>query len=253
MHRFRPAALLTALALAACAESSPTSLMPDQPRFSSHKTGGGNTDTYPRAHLVWASQIIVDGATVAAGIQGDGRDVKGQPTGANEYQGEYCGVGAKIWSGERDSGDLVFDADLSYSSTMDGSCGGGRRYLNVELKGHPTEPGVRQAGTKTMMRELWKMAPDEVREQYMGFGHDMPADCQRLMFDRQYSGVNHVKITRLADVSGKRQWRVESQGTHEGACIVSGRGGKWEDTGIRVFAPFSVTVTEVPYPFPTYP
>lgn len=243
-----PTSLALAALLAGCAQDARTPVSPSDAGLSSAK---GNTDTYPRAHLVWADQVMVNGEWVPAGIQGDDRDKKGQPNGVtDEYQGQFCGVGAKIWSGTRDSGDLVFDSDATYTSDMDASCGGGRRYLKVDLRGLPNaEAGIYHAGSKTVMREVWKLSVDQFHERFMGFGHDMPSTCVKLMFDAQYTGVRNVLITRLPDTSsGARQWRVQSQGTHEAACVVSGKAGAWVDTGVRIFAPFSVTATEVPYP-----
>ena len=85
----------------------------------------------------------------------------------------------------------------------------------------------------------------------MGFGIQ-PTNCQRVMFDSQYTGVSNARITGLVDVApGVRQWKVESQGTHRGMCVISSKGGKSSPTGETPILPFSFIVIEVPYP--TYP
>jgi hypothetical protein len=84
----------------------------------------------------------------------------------------------------------------------------------------------------------------------------------RLEFNAQYAGADNVRLTRLPDVrttngAGQmittRQWRVESQGNHRAACLDLQPSGKNIDTGIRYFLPFSLTITQVPYPYPVYP
>jgi len=50
-----------------------------------------------------------------------------------------------------------------------------------------------------------------------------------------------------------RQWRLESQGTHKAACLATKPNGRYVDTSARYYLPFAVTITQVPYPYATYP
>jgi hypothetical protein len=51
-----------------------------------------------------------------------------------------------------------------------------------------------------------------------------------------------------------RQWRIESQGAHVGACVANGhKAGTYVANGVTYFVPFALTVTEVPAPAPSYP
>ena len=50
-----------------------------------------------------------------------------------------------------------------------------------------------------------------------------------------------------------RQWRIESQGTHQAVCLVFNTNGSIKSMGPWYFLPFAVTVTEVPYPYQNYP
>ena len=70
------------------------------------------------------------------------------------------------------------------------------------------------------------------------------------IFNDLIPGASKVLITRVPDIRDEmermaRQWRIESRATHRAA------GG----TGFlaTTYLPFVLTVTEVPYPFPTYP
>jgi len=69
-----------------------------------------------------------------------------------------------------------------------------------------------------------------------------------------------VLVTRLPNVideTGRwaRQWRVETRGTHQAVGVVLNSGRKKGTTVTNTFyyLPWSMLVTEVPYPFPTFP
>jgi hypothetical protein len=78
------------------------------------------------------------------------------------------------------------------------------------------------------------------------------------MFNDAFPPANSLRYTRLSDSttpSGPvRRWRIASQGSHMAACVSMGnKAGTYVPNGIYYFVPFVLTVTEVPYPYPTYP
>lgn len=237
---------ITALLAGAC-QNGPT-LSPvgaDSPLFAK-PGGGGKADTDARANLVWSD--APHGFT--PGIEGDKRSRDGSTTGTlDEYQGSYCGVYAKLFAGGIGSEDLDADFDAAYASDMLSSCGAARS-LTLHLGG---SLGDVVFGPHFIVRWLTHLAVGESRLQYMGFGMQQPS-CQRVMFDSQYSGASDARITRLDDAGpSARQWRVESQGTRAAQCLELKRNGTLYPVGDPIFLPFSFTVTEVPYPYPTYP
>ena len=251
MKRFTlPGALVvTALLAVGCQDSHPPTGLTEETLLLNKSGGGTKTDTDPRANMVWAEQVTIDGNSVPAGIYGDRRDKKGTLGGtpAHEYQGAFCGVAAKFFPGST-LGELNADYDGNYASTMEPNCGP-RRTLNFRLEGL-ADPLV--SAPHFVMRNMWHMAVGDSRLQYMGYGIQL-SDCQRVMFDSQYAGASDVRITRLADADGVRQWRVETQGTHRAMCVVSTKNGTLKPTGVTHYLPFSVIATEVPYPYQTYP
>jgi hypothetical protein len=250
---------ITAIALFACVDSGPpTATEPESTPVPAAAPGGkGKQDTNARANLVWADLVNVAAPSQPAdwrpaGIQGDGRLKDGSAaTGSpsNEYQGKHCGVYASIEAGI----DLDFDTDAGYASLMLTACGSAR-LLSVFLGGSEGPPLM--TGPHSIASGLAMLAPGGSRIQSQAFGVQLPG-CQRLAFDDQYAGSSSPLQTRLADATTQngpvRQWRIESRGTHRAMCIVAGNGGRFFPTGVTYFLPFSLTVTEVPYPYPVFP
>jgi hypothetical protein len=75
-----------------------------------------------------------------------------------------------------------------------------------------------------------------------------------LKFDSAYGG-DDIVVTRLDDGTGPRRWLLKSQGSHMAACLVLSKKGvaTYVATGKKYFLPFAITITEVPYPYPSYP
>ena len=213
-------------------------------------------DSNSRAHLVWADSVLVDGVFVPAGIRGDGRlrnGVTSTGTPSNEYQGEYCGVSAKLATTSGATGELNFDPDASYSSTMQSGCGGPRSY-SFYLAGSGGAATI--SSPHSIARGIALLAPGATSVQWEGFGIQL-SGCQNVMFDSQYPPASSPRQTRLADTvtanGTVRHWRIASEGSHRAVCLVAGNGGKLVSTGVSYFLPFSLTITEVKYPFPSYP
>lgn len=249
--------VLAVLVLSGC--DDPVSTVP--PRM--HPTGEFSLtiDTHSRANLVWQDFVDVGTASapsvVPAGIRGDGRNKSGElgTPDINEYQGDFCGVRAFIYDQRGENGNLNPDPDTYYTSAMDTRCHGARK-MALYL-GAPT-PFV--TGPIFFFDAIWTLGPGAVVVQPMNFGvQDVMTPACRFYFDASYTGASNVRISRLADVPISntvvaRQWRVESQGTHNAACLELQRNGKYVDTGRpRYYLPFAVTITQVPYPYATFP
>jgi hypothetical protein len=245
---FNHGLLFISLAALGCAE--PPTQFDDQepPSF-----GKGNVDTDPRAVVEWANAMDIGTPgfpnIVPTRIRGDGRLENGTSAAgaASRYQGEFCGVHAKIFQGG--SGDLVF-SPASNKETME--CGGVVRTLGFDFGSGPI-----QVNTSTNARNLRGLAVGVQRVQNMPFGYITSSGCESFRF--RADSINGVEIssqtvaTRLPDLApGVRQWRVESRSTHSARCMVSIK-GRLEPTGAPVYLPFSVIVTEVPFPYPTQP
>jgi hypothetical protein len=212
-----------------------------------------SVDTNSRANLVWADSVVINGVTVAAGIRGDGRLKNGAPsTGipSNEYQGAWCGVAAFD-----DYGNLNFKPNGSWSSTMASACGSPRAYM-FYLNG-PTGTATANA-PHSIADGLWSLAPGQSVAQSEEFGLTLPG-CAILMFSDSiaYAPSSSPRQTRLPDVvvNGvtEREWRIESQGSHEAACVIYNRNGSVKAVGPWYYLPFALTVTEVSYPWSHYP
>jgi hypothetical protein len=219
-------------------------------------------DSHSRANLVWRDSVLLNGLTIGSGIRGDGRNRTGQRSGIlNEYQGNFCGVEAFTWDQRGEDGSLNPDIDVRYDpSTMSAACGSARQV--AFFVGDATSIGTSSTwtGPHILIGGIWTFSQGESRVQPMTYGTQQVI-C-RLEFDLQYAGAANARLTRLPDVqttngSGQtvtaRQWRAESQGNHRAACLRLQPNGKYTDSGIRYFLPFSVTITQVPYPYPVYP
>jgi hypothetical protein len=259
MPRIRRRVTLMGLLVWSCAEQPSTgvSAADSQVAFAISRV-----DTHSRARLLWKDSVLVNGLTIGAGVTGDGRNRAGQTSETlNEYQGNYCGVDATIWDQKGESGTLDPDTDLRYdAATMATACGAARQMALYLGTATSTGTSATWVGPHFFFDAIWNLAPGESRVQPMTFGTQQVV-CQ-LKFDSNYAGASPIRLTRLPDVqatngSGQivtaREWRAESQGSHAAACLRLQPNGKYVDTGIRYFLPFSVTVTQVPYPYAVYP
>ncbi|MEO7502684.1 MAG: hypothetical protein ABIW94_08610 [Gemmatimonadaceae bacterium] len=160
-----------------------------------------------------------------------------------------------IYDQKTESGNLEVDPDTYYGSSMGTACGS-RRTMSFYLSGQSAAPT--NAAPHILGSPIWQLAPGEVRVQPQRFGMQLVISCGELDFDSQYAGASNVRETRLADgvdASGAavRRWRIESQGNHYAACVKMQTNGKFVDSGLRYYLPFGVTVTQVRYPYPTFP
>ena len=215
--------------------------------------------TDPRANLVLADSVDI-GTTaphwVPAGIRGDGRLKDGTVatgTPSNEYQGHLCGVSGYLAAATNESGELILDPGAG-----DSVCAA--RSFNFYLSADSTHlnPVAFPNSPVSHARGLWNVGPAGASvTQFEGFG-PMQSNCPILMFNDAFPPANSLRYTRLSDSttpSGPvRRWRIASQGSHMAACVSMGnKAGTYVPNGIYYFVPFVLTVTEVPYPYPTYP
>ena len=249
---FRIAAVFSLAAFAACAKSdSDRSMM--EPDGGARFGKGGSTDTRPRANVVWADSVTINGTGVAAGIRGDGRLKDGSAsTGSpsNEYQAAWCGVAAFD-----NNNDLDFKPNSNWTSSMAPACGSQRMYM-FYLNGPDGSPTAN--APHSIAGGLWTLAVGQSSTQSQAFGLALPG-CGLLVYNdsAKYSPSNSPLQTRLPDVvvNGvtERQWRIESQGTHLAACATYNPNGSLKTVGPWYYLPFSLTVTELSYPWSTYP
>lgn len=258
----RTTAVTLVLMIGACriqdsTDSAGNELKPTPPRLA--KAGSGPA-VDPLARYSFADSINV--ASVgsapqfsAAGIRGDGRLITGvaAPAGSlsNEYQGNYCGVSAITGSGSV-HGALNTDPDIYWTSSMQSTCGGARVFL-FYLNGVAASPVL--LGPHTIIDSLGVLAVGQSAGRLVRFGVHL-TNCAGIRFGNAYPGSNDARVTRIADVATAngpaRRWVVESQGSHRGACVISGR-KDFEPTGVTYYMPFAITITEVLPPFLTYP
>ncbi len=210
-----------------------------------------------RAHFTYADSMNVSTTAVAqwvpTGIRGDGRLRDGSPGSgiiSNEYQGQFCGVAAVIGNGTGDeSTDFNYTPDGNWSDTMPGSCKPARFY-RYYLDGPDLPPAI--ASPHNIVVQVWELAVGETRlvsfmsgtQSELGFG---------LWFDDAYPPASSLQVTRVpdvVDVAGRtvRRWRVATRGTHRAM-----KTDRQIPTGVSYYLPFSLTLTAVPYPYPTYP
>jgi hypothetical protein len=222
------------------------------PRYA---RAGGSKDT-ARANMLFADSVNTaapgnPSVWSPAGIRGDGRDKFGQPSTFSEYQGNYCGVSAVLGAAVSS---LNADTDFGYTSSMATACGSPARLYRFYYDGAAT-PAYSFGPHHTVMN-LGTLAVGQSLSEDVWYGVQQP-NCGRLWFSNTYPPSNNVVVTRLADVVGpngvSRQWRVESTGSHRAMCVVPGNGGKFINTGVSHFLPFSYVITEVLPPAPVYP
>jgi hypothetical protein len=248
-------AVLAAAALATACSEGPTN--PSRPETSTPLFAKDNNDL-SRANLVWADEVNVaaPGTTPdwrPAGIQGDDRDRFGAVGGSSsdEYQGAFCGVTAFIWNArDSQSGTLKVDPDAGYTSSLSSSCGSARAF-RFSFDGPDAAPTA--IGAFMLVNAIWKLGAGASVLQSQSFSMQGALTACELQFDNAFPPASHVRVTRLPDVGSARQWRVESQGSHRASCTVPDKRGRPVATGVSYFLPFSVTVTEVPAPHPSFP
>ena len=152
----------------------------------------GRVDTSPRASLVWADSVVVNGTNLPAGIRGDGRLKNGSPspgTPSNEYQGAWCGVTA-FASGA----DLDFKPNSSWTTSMQSACGSQRLY-NFYWSG-PGAGGTPN-GPHSIARGLWSLAAGQSVSQWEGFGV-------------QLHGMRHPDVQRQRSIRAVEQSQADS-------------------------------------------
>jgi hypothetical protein len=221
------------------------------------------------ARYTWADSVNVgtDAAPqwVSAGIRGDGRLRDGTPasgapgTPSNDYEGGFCGVEAGLATSKGSNGEFNGDPDIYWTSSMLSSCGPAR-YFRFYVNGLDATPAV--SGPHEIIDSLYKMAVGQVVVEpfHSGTWEDLGMGY---WFDDRYPPAADAKITRLPDIPDPdgaprtvRQWRVESQGSHLAMGITqtsTKHSVTYTPTGVTYYLPFVLTITEVPYPYPTYP
>jgi len=257
--------VLTALASVACVEppESTRPLAPTAPLFA----GGPNTEPPPQAWYSFADQVNV-GTTAApdwvpAGIQGDGRLRDGTTasgTPSNEYQGSFCGVWGTINPHAKGgNGNFNGDPDRYWSTSLPASCQPARHY-RYYFNGTGAAPAIVYA--HILAAGISGMASGEIRVQPLNMLGSGGSGGVQANFDDAYPPASSVEITRLPDVIDEfgrsvRQWRIATRGTHRAMGFVPSTskkgGGGPVPNGITYFMPFQLTVTEVAFPFPTFP
>lgn len=229
----RPAALsLLALVLACSSDrqTGPSAIATNVHGFAAAKAAA-SIDTDSRARFtVYAT--MSDGTT-RAGILGDGRLSDGSPAalGApSEYQGNQCGVTAKIfWYNTKlsHSGDATFDPDASSAT-----CGAPRK-LGFMIGGT-----AQMIGPFTNVNQVMQLTTvGQSRTQAMTFDATGLANCGRIIFSQ-------VNVTRLSGNTsgGKGTWTVES--TSAGGCYRFSKGA-YRYTGTSYTLPFHFLITEI--------
>lgn len=213
-----------------------------------------NVDTNSQVNYVVADDVdlALPGAPAdlhPAGIRGDGRLKDG--TSANgadsEYQGSFCGADGRIANVAEPNGGAA-SGDLSFDPANGGTICGTARYFTFNLDGIPT-----QVAPLSRVFSLWSIGVGVTVSKPEAFGVQL-SNCSLLKFDSEYGGDNII-VTRLDDGTGPRRWLLKSQGSHMAACLVQARKGAatYVATGKKYFLPFAMTITEVPYPYPSYP
>ena len=227
----------------------------------------GNVDNTSRARFSWDDSINVGTpsapAWAPAAIRGDGRLRDGSPAVAggpsNEYQGSFCSVNAVIGSGTgNENAQLYIDPDRFASASLPASCQPTRSYrFYVNVNGPTATPSL--VHPSSLVPDLSLMAVGETRVQSF-HGGTMEELGFAIWWDPAYPPAKGVLVTRLPNVVDElgrsvRQWRVETQGTHQAVLVVPNSGKKPGSTVTSTFytAPWAMTVTQVPYPFATFP
>ena len=250
--RYSGVVVSAALILSACEKNPVTPELPS-PRMAK---AAPTVDARSRVLLQLAESVSVGGLVVSAGIRGDGRNRFGQASAPyNEYQGDFCGVRGFIYDQQRESGALEIDPDTYYATAMSPACGPARS-MSFSLQGQGNAPTV--AAPHILGTEIWSMTVGQSKLTAQRFGMQQTIACGELQFNAAFSGSSNIRVTRLTngvDANGAvvRRLTLESQGNHTAACVKMQNGGKFADSGLRYQLPFNLTVTQVPYPSPSYP
>ena len=190
---------------------------------------------------------------VRAGIRGDGRTRNGLTAASGnlggEYQGSFCGVSAVLGRGAQydENIDFTFNSFRYWADTLPASCKPARGY-RFYLDGLNAPP--RLLHPLSIVGGVGTMAVGEVMLEPEVF-QTGDAEVGGIRFvDNTSVGTSSVQVTRLPDIRDDlgrpvRQWRIESRDTHRALNL--------GDFSVTYYLPFSLTVTEVPYPFPAYP
>lgn len=249
------AATMISIGVACAPENATTPLatkVAEKPQFAAGSKRGDS-----RANIVFSDSVNVAApgsapVWTAAGIRGDGRlkagtAASGNPS--NEYQGDFCGVYGMLGA----TAVLNIEPEINWTSTMQARCGG-YRYFNYYLAGLDGAPT--QLTPHSLVDTLAVIPVGGTSTRLVRMGVHMP-NCDGLRFDDAFPPANDARVTRLPDIATPnglaRQWVIESRGSHLASCVVAGKAGRFSSTGVTYYLPFSIKVTEVPYPAPTYP
>jgi hypothetical protein len=234
--RFPVTAMLLLLGAASCSEQATE---PDAERALLAK--GKPAPPPVSAYLEWDDglTVVIGTTTVPAGIQGDGRLADGNAsTGNAAYQGGLCGVTGFFEGGADGTTQAQWDL---YTATTCGIPRGLRFWLSGAGGAATLIP------TKSIARDLLSLSVGESRaDQFEGFHVGQP-NCTRAVFNSAYAGSDNPRRTRLPDAAnGARQWRIESQGSHQAMCIYTAKGHD-QSGGLTVPMPWAYTIGEVRY------
>lgn len=256
--RFVP--VVASVVLASCAPERASERTLFEPQVLAAKAATPAAD--PNAYYSFADSVNVaapgaDPVWSPAGIRGDGRLKNGAASvgsPSNEYQGAFCGVYAVVGYQKQGKGTFNTDPDIDWTSAMQPSCGSARLF-GFYLAGLTAAPTL--AGPHSVLDTLAVLSAGQVSARMAKFGVQLP-NCDGIRFGKEYPPAADAKVTRLPDVltsSGAlaAQWRVESQGSHRGACVMRTKSGSIVATGVSYYLPFAITITEVPQPAASFP
>jgi hypothetical protein len=212
-----------------------------------------NSDTNSRVNYVLANSVNVapDGATPdvrQSGLIGDGRlrDGSSANGGDSEYQSRFCGSTGSIETmtsanGTPGNGNLAMQPGNGNVVCVT------PRYFVATLDGVATH-----VNPLTRVPAIYTLGVGETRVTTASIAPNF-SDCTYFEFDPAYGGSS-VVVTRLDDGTGVRKWFVKSKSPHVAACAVlyAGKPGV-KVTGKTYYLPFAFTITEVPYPWPSFP
>ena len=248
--------VVASIAIIGCVASDSTGTENSSSPSIRYAKGGGSV--HPLANYSFADSVNVaptssPASWSIAGIQGDGRMKDGAPStggASNEYQGNFCGVYAVAGLAQAPEG-FNTDADIYWTSSMAASCGSARgfRFFLGGLSAAPT-----LVGPHTLI-DVSALAVGQIATRLARFGVHLP-NCAGIRFGDAYPLSSNVRVTRLPDVVSAdgvaKSWRIESQGSHRGACMIQGK-KDLVPTGVYPYLPFALTLTEVWPPFTTFP